>query len=207
MSTETPRRIRSDGQRSRETILRTAASLATVEGLEGLSIGHLAAQIGMSKSGLYAHFGSKEELQLATVDTAETIFEADVVAPTEHIADPLERLLALCDSFLDHLERRVFPGGCFFASVAAEFDMRPGPVRDKVAAVQAGWQRLLTELVADAQTAGRLSADEDAFQLGFEIDAFMVMGNTGFVLHGDHTYLEQARIAVARRLELAAPRS
>ena len=136
MSTETPRRIRSDGQRSRDTILRTAASLATVEGLEGLSIGNLAAHIGMSKSGLYAHFGSKEELQLATVDTAEEIFEAEVVAPTEQIADPLERLLALCDSFLDHLERRVFPGGCFFASVAAEFDMHPGPVRDKVAAVQ-----------------------------------------------------------------------
>jgi AcrR family transcriptional regulator len=206
MGTETPRRIRSDGQRSRDTILRTAASLATIEGLEGLSIGNLAAHIGMSKSGLYAHFGSKEELQLATVDTAERIFQAEVVAPTEQIADPLDRLLALCNSFLDHLERRVFPGGCFFASVAAEFDMHPGPVRDKVAAVQAGWQRLITQLVADAQNAGRLSADEDAFQLGFEVDAFMVMGNNGFVLHGDLTYLEQARTAIARRLELAAPR-
>ncbi len=207
MSTETPRRIRSDGQRSRDTILRTAASLATVEGLDGLSIGNLAAHIGMSKSGLYAHFGSKEELQLATVDTAEKIFEAEVVAPTEQIADPLERLLALCDSFLDHLERRVFPGGCFFASVAAEFDMRPGPVRDKVAAVQSGWLALLTQLVADAQKAGSLSADEDTVQLGFEVDAFMVMGNNFFVLLGDQAYLEQARTAIARRLELAAPRS
>jgi AcrR family transcriptional regulator len=207
MSTETTRRTRSDGQRSRDTILRTAASLATVEGLEGLSIANLAAHTGMSKSGLYAHFGSKEELQLATVDTAEEIFEAEVVAPTEQIADPLERLLALCDSFLDHLQRRVFPGGCFFASVAAEFDMHPGPVRDKVAAVQSGWLGLLTQLVADAQKAGSLSADEDVVQLGFEVDAFMVMGNNFFVLLGDQVYLEQARTAIARRLEFDARRS
>jgi AcrR family transcriptional regulator len=207
MSTETARRIRSDGQRSRDTILRAAASLATVEGLEGLSIGNLATHIGMSKSGLYAHFGSKEELQLATVDTAEQIFESEVVAPTEQIADPLEQLVALCDSFLDHLQRRVFPGGCFFASVAAEFDMHPGPVRDKVAAVQSGWLARLTQLVADAQKAGSLRADEDTVQLGFEIDAFMVMGNNFFVLLGDEVYLEQARTAIARRLELAAARS
>src|SRR3954464_14996244 len=118
MSTTT-RRTRSDGERSRKTILRAAASLATVDGLEGLSIGNLAAHIGMSKSGLYAHFRSKEELQLATVATAGEIFVADVVTPTEGIADPLERVRALCDGFLSHIERRVFPGGCFFIAVGA----------------------------------------------------------------------------------------
>src|SRR3954464_7144466 len=106
MSTTT-RRTRSDGERSRKTILRAAASLATVDGLEGISIGNLAAHIGMSKSGLYAHFGSKEELQLATVEPAEEIFDAEVVARTTSIADPLERLQGLAESFIAHLERRV----------------------------------------------------------------------------------------------------
>src|SRR5438093_9153747 len=109
------RRPRADGERSRQTILRAAANLATIDGLEGISIGNLAAHIGMSKSGLYAHFGSKEELQLATVETAREIFDAEVVEPTQTIVDPLERLRALCDRFLSHLERRIFPGGSFFA--------------------------------------------------------------------------------------------
>src|SRR4051794_5061528 len=99
MATATPRRQRSDGQRSRETILRAAANLATVDGLEGISIGNLAAHIGMSKSGLYAHFGSKEELQLATVETAHAIFGAEVVEPGGTITDPLERLESLYDRF------------------------------------------------------------------------------------------------------------
>jgi len=85
----------------------------------------------MSKSGLYAHFGSKEELQLATVETAREIFDAEVVEPTQTIVDPLERLQALCDRFLSHVERHVFPGGCFFASTAAEFDTHPGPARGR----------------------------------------------------------------------------
>src|SRR5919205_991041 len=97
------RRSRADGERSRQTILRAAADLATTEGLEGISIGNLAAHIGMSKSGLYAHFGSKQELQLATIDTAEQIFAAEVVEPTEGVEDPLERLRALCDAFLSYL--------------------------------------------------------------------------------------------------------
>src|SRR3954454_24433110 len=100
---KTERKPRADGLRSRETILRAAAGLATVDGLEGVSIGNLAAHIGMSKSGLYAHFRSKEELQLATIDTALEIFAAEVVEPTLGIADPLERLRALSAAFLSHV--------------------------------------------------------------------------------------------------------
>src|SRR5262252_8286292 len=133
------RRRRADGERSRQAILRGAANLATIDGLRGLSIGALAAHIGMSKSGLFAHFGSKEELQLATVETAREIFDAEIVEPTQAIDDPLERLQALCDGFLSHVERRVFPGGCFFASTTAELDTHPGPVNDAVASVQQHW--------------------------------------------------------------------
>ena len=107
----TARKPRSDGERSRRTILDAAAKLATVEGLEGLSIGRLADHIGMSKSGLYAHFGSKEELQLAAIETADAIFDAEVVAPSNQAATPLEQVEVLCEKFLLHVERGVFPVG------------------------------------------------------------------------------------------------
>jgi AcrR family transcriptional regulator len=200
------RKHRSDGERSRRTILDAAAKLATVEGLEGLSIGRLAEHIGMSKSGLYAHFGSKEELQLATVETATAIFQDQVVGPTETIEAPLARLEALCESFIEHLERRVFPGGCFFASAAAEFDTHPGPVREQIALRSRVWLELLEDLAARAQHDGSLDRGEDAAQLAFELDAYLLMGNTAFLLHDDPATLDRARTAVKVRLDLARPR-
>ncbi len=197
---EGTRRRRADGERSRQAILRGAANLATIEGLRGLSIAELAAHIGMSKSGLYAHFGSKEELQLATVETARQIYDEEIVDPARAIADPLDRLQALCDGFLSHLERRVFPGGCFFASTTAELDTHPGPVRDAIAAVQHHWIAQLEELIREAQRDGSLDATEEPAQLAFELEAFLLMGNTGFVLNDDPASLRQAGAAVKRRL-------
>lgn len=199
-TTAQTRRRRADGERSRQAILRGAASLATVDGLRGLSIGELAAHIGMSKSGLYAHFGSKEELQLATIETAREIFDAEIVEPTQAIADPLERLQALCERFLSHLERRVFPGGCFFASATAEFDTHPGPVKDQIASVQQHWLDQLQQLIREAQSAGSLDASEDPAQLAFELDAYLLMGNTTFVLDDNPAHLQRARTAIRRRL-------
>jgi AcrR family transcriptional regulator len=199
---ETPkvRKQREDGLRSRKTILDTAAKLATVEGLEGLSIGRLADHIGMSKSGLYAHFGSKEELQLATIETAAEIFRQHVVAPTEAIESPRARLDALTESFLDHLERRVFPGGCFFASAAAEFDTHPGLVKERIAFHGRAFLTLLEELAVQAQRDGELAASEDPAQLAFEIDAYLLMANTAFLLHNDPATLDRARTAIQARL-------
>ena len=198
------REVRSDGARSRQAILRAAANLATVDGLEGISIGNLASHIGMSKSGIYAHFGSKEELQLATVETAQEIFNAEVVEPTQATVDPLEQLRALCQGFLSYVERRVFPGGCFFASTTAEFDTRPGPVKDKIAEVQQGWNELLQQLIRDAQAAGSLDVAQDPLQLAFEIYAFLLWGNTAFVADNDAGHLTRARVAITNRLSLAA---
>src|SRR5262245_59404885 len=194
------RRRRADGERSRQAILRGAANLATIDGLRGLSIGELAAHIGMSKSGLYAHFGSKEELQLATVQTAHEIFDAEIVEPAQAIADPLERLQALCEGFLSYLERRVFPGGCFFASATAELDTHPGPVKDRVASVQQHWMDQLQQLIHEAQQAGSLDATEDPAQLAFELEAYLLMGNSAFVLNNDPGALRQARTAIGNRL-------
>jgi AcrR family transcriptional regulator len=195
-----PRKPRADGLRSRRTILDAAARLATVEGLEGLSIGRLADHIGMSKSGLYAHFGSKEELQLATIETAAEIFNDDVVAPTQTVTSPLARLEALCESFLSHLERRVFPGGCFFVSAAAEFDTHPGPVKEEVAAFLRGWLATLEDLATRAQRDGDLNAAEDPAQLAYELDAYLLMANMAFLLHNDPHTLQQARTAINARL-------
>ena len=194
------RKRRSDGERSRQAILYEAAQLATVEGLAGLSIGRLADAVGMSKSGLFAHFGSKEELQLATIETASAIFTADVMEPA--LAEPtgIGRLRALSERFLGHVERKVFPGGCFFASVAMEMDTHPGPVRDKAFELVNDWTAAIVERPRAAQEEGAIDPAEDAEQLAFEVDSFLLLANAAFVISDDSTPLDRARRAIDRRL-------
>jgi AcrR family transcriptional regulator len=197
-----PRHPRADGERTRGAILRAAASLATVEGLEGLSIGNLAAATGMSKSGLYAHFGSKEDLQLATVAEAERIFTAEVVQPALAARPGLAQLAAACEAFLGYVERRVFPGGCFFAATALEMGTRPGPVRDRVAAISSGFTAQLRSFAATAAGQHELPAREDPGRLAFELHAILLGADTGFVLHDDPAVLDLARQVVRQRLGL-----
>ena len=194
------RKPRSDGERSRKAILAEAARLATVEGIDGLSIARLADAVGMSKSGLFAHFGSKEELQLATIDAAAAVFEEDVVAPAADAPGGLERLRRLMENFLRHVEADVFPGGCFFASVAAEMDTRPGPVRDLAVTFAEHWARLLETAIRDAQTEGALDPGEDPVQLAFELNAFLLLANALFVIRREPAPMELARRAIERRL-------
>jgi AcrR family transcriptional regulator len=202
--TQPVRRTRSDGERSRRTILRAAAELATESGLERLSIGELAAHIGMSKSGLYAHFRSKEELQLATIDTAEAIFDEVVVGPMHEAAPGIPAVLALTDAFLDHLRRRVFPGGCFFACASAELQSRPGPVKERIAAFDRRWKGRFIEHLRIAQVAGDLASDEDLDQLFFELDAYLLYAHAAFAFRGDPAVLDRAADAVRSRLAVAA---
>jgi len=197
------RRRRSDGEQTRAAILDAATRLATVEGLDGLSIGRLADHIGMSKSGLYAHFGSKEELQLSAIDAATEIFAETVIRPAREAATPFARLEALCDHFLRYLERPVFPGGCFFASATAELDTHPGPVREKLAEALDGWLKLIERRVREAQEAGELDPAEDPALVAFELDAFMKMGNSLLLVHGDREGLDRARAAINARLARA----
>ena len=198
------RRRRSDGERSRQAILHEAAQLATVEGLEGLSLGRLAEAVGMSKSGLFAHFGSKEELQLATIETADLIFYERVIDPALLAATGLERLQQLAELFLQHVEADVFPGGCFFASVAAEIDRHAPPVRDLALKTIGEWFGHLVAAVQSAQLEGQLAVDEDPVQLAFEIDAFLLLANANYVITRTQEPLDRARRAVRARLALAA---
>ena len=200
-----PRRQRSDGIRSREAILRQAARLATIEGIEGLSLGRLADAVGMSKSGLFAHFRSKEELQLATIETADGIFQAEVVDPALDTPPGITRLRALCEAFLAHLERGVFPGGCFFASVAAEIDTHPGPARDHALATVADWFNQLETAVTEAQAEHTINPDDDPTQIAFELDAYLLLANAQYVATNDPATLNRARHAIDRLLHSTAP--
>ena len=196
-----PRRATSSGARTRTAILQTAADLASVDGLDGLSIGRLASELAMSKSGLFAHFGSKEELQLATIEEARQRYAREVIEPAHAAGSGITRLHALCEAFLSYLERAVFPGGCFFASAMAEFDSKaPGPVRDRVAQCQDQWMSTLERAGIEARQRGELRTASDPRQLAFELEAALLSANWYYHLFNDAAYFDRARRAVRARL-------
>jgi len=200
MTAPVSRRPRSDGERSRQAILATAARLASTHGIERLSIGDLATEVGMSKSGLYAHFGSKEELQLATIDAAEEIFNRVVIAAADGAEPGLPAVVALSDAFIDHLRDRVFPGGCFFACASAEVHAKPGPVKERIAEFDDRWRGRLERELTAARASGDLPADEDIAALVFDVDALLYYAHGAFSFRGDPAVLETARRAVRRRI-------
>ncbi len=194
-------RRRAPGERSRRRILERAAQLATIEGLEGLSIGRLAQATRMPKSSVYVLFGSKEQLQLATVEAARTSFVQEIVVPGVSATPPgRERLLALCEGYLSYVERRVFPGGCFFVAASAELGGRPGPVHDLVATYQQEWRDLLEHEASEAAARGELVPETDPRQLAFELGVILAGTNIVDVLHNDNGASERARAAIRQRL-------
>jgi AcrR family transcriptional regulator len=192
------------GARTRASILEVAANLASVEGLEGLTIGRLATELKMSKSGLFAHFGSKEELQLATLGAAREIFAREVVEPARAAPRGLPRLQALIAHKLAYERGEVFAGGCFFENVRAEFDSRgPSPVRDAIERDLQEWHALMRRAIASAIEVGDLRADVDAEQLLYEIEALSNAAVTRHQLTGDRALFDRAARAVEDRLQAA----
>jgi AcrR family transcriptional regulator len=184
--------------------VREAVSLATLDGLDGLSIGNLADALDMSKSGVYAHFGSKQELQLATLDEAGRIFTAEVIEPALAARPGRAQLVALCDAFFDYLRRRTLPGGCFWCGVVVEMGTRSGPVKDGIVTFQAGFTGLIRQMILTALEAGELPADEDPEALTFELSGIMFAANANFVLRDDPGALDMARRIVRRRLGISS---
>jgi AcrR family transcriptional regulator len=174
--------------------------LASAEGLEGLTIGRLAAELNLSKSGVLGHFGTKEELQLAVIDAAADIFAREVAEPARAAPPGLRKLTAMCEAWVSYLERRVFPGGCFFTAAASEFDDRPGRVRDTIAGLTSVWDRDLYRQIRTATAAGDLPAGTDAEQLVFEVSGVMLGLNHALQLHRDTTAPAKARRALGRLL-------
>ena len=191
------------GAETRTGILRRAVDLASVEGLEALSVRRLAAEMKLSKSGVFAHFGSKEDLQVAVIDEAMQIYVRRVIEPVMTVKPGLARLTALFDSWLRYAQEPVFPGGCFFLSVAAEFDSRPGRVRDAIAEARRNWVLVYEVTIRDAISNGELNRRVDARQLAFEIDALAMSAHGTALLNDDDAAYRRARRAVKGRLQAA----
>ena len=195
---------KAQGERTRAAILESAVHIASAEGLEGLTIGRLAAELKLSKSGLFAHFGSKEELQIATVEAAREIFIREVVRPALEADYGLPRLWKLCDVWLGHVQSEVFRGGCFFSAVAAEFDSRPGRVRDRIAEIMKEWLASLRRVIGEAQEAGHLEKEANPEQIAFEFNALELGANWSMQLHGYSQGFTHAREAILERLRRCA---
>ncbi|MGW1755598.1 TetR/AcrR family transcriptional regulator [Streptomyces mirabilis] len=192
------------GNRTRQLVLRRTVDIASVEGLEALSVGRLATELQLSKSGVFALFGSKQELQLATVREAARIYVEQVTRPASETPAGVARTWRLCALWLDYSQGRVFPGGCFFYEVIAEFDARSGPVHDAVAQAQRDWAAHVEHTITEARDLGELRSDTDAAQLAFEFIALMETANAVSVLRNETDVYRRARVAILSRLRAAA---
>jgi AcrR family transcriptional regulator len=198
------RRSTTEVARSRAETLAAAVQVASVVGLEGLTIGRLADQLQMSKSGLVGRFGSKQQLQLAALEAAADTFRRSVYEPAAGEPAGLRRLNAICDAWVAYLQRPPFPGGCFLTTASVEFDARRGPVNDAVKRVMRQWLGLLQREAQTALANGELPRDGDAKDVAFTINALGVGANCDFQLHRERDALLRARRAMAVVLGMAA---
>jgi AcrR family transcriptional regulator len=193
------------GDRTRRAILDRSVDIASVEGLEGLSIGRLAADLHASKSGVFAHFGSKEELQLATIEAASQLYVERIVTPGLSGPPGLRRVWRLVDHWLRFFKDGQLPGLCFFTSAVAEFDARPeGRVRDAIKQLQRQWRDGFLELLEDAKSLGELASETDTRQLFFEIDALVTRAILDVLMHGETVAFRRARAGILHRLRAVA---
>ncbi|WP_069164371.1 TetR/AcrR family transcriptional regulator [Nocardia altamirensis] len=181
------------GARSRASIARHAADVASVEGLTGVSIGRLATDLGLSKSGIATLFGSKEMLQLAAVKAANEVFMDEVITPALSEPSGMPRLRALVERWFAQVAAPAFPGGCFRVATLAEFDSRPGPVRDAIAEGNRDFLAFLSNEIRLAQDQGHLT-DRNADVVAFELDA--VLG----AAHSAHQMGNEWGVATARSI-------
>jgi AcrR family transcriptional regulator len=186
------------GTRSRQAIARHAADVASVEGLNGLSIGRLATDLGLSKSGVATLFGTKERLQVAAVESAREVFVEHVVLPSRSEPHGLPRLRALIENWFAYVDKPVFPGGCFQKAIVTEFDSQPGVVRDAILTDLRDWLGLLEHEIGHAQSAGDL-VGADASLTAFHIDAILAAANVAMQL-GDEQAERKSRLLIEQIL-------
>jgi len=193
------------GLQTRELILSRAVDIASVDGLEGLSIGRLALDLDLSKSGLFAHFGSKEDLQIAVIGTAVEIFTSRVTARALKTPPGVRRVWRLAQAWLEYSKGRTFPGGCFFRAAASEFNSKPGRVRDVIAEAQRSWIDLYEQSIREARDAGELNPGTNPARLAFELDALAVLADLRSGLFDDDAPYQLASSAVLARLRDNCP--
>jgi AcrR family transcriptional regulator len=191
--------------RSRAAVLERSVQMASREGLEGLTIGALAADLRLNKSSVHALFGSKVELQLATLAAAREILIEQVIAPARSSERGLPRLRVIGEAWCDYLGAEVFAGGCFLCAASAEMDGRPGPVRDAVAQTMREWLAVLGANVEAAIAAGALRADVEVDAVAYRLNALGMAANWQRQLFGDSAGIEHARLAWREELERLTP--
>lgn len=192
---------RARGVRSRIAVLERSVQMASRDGLEGLTIGALAADLGVHKSSVHALFGSKQELQLATLAAARAILIDHVIAPALSSEEGLPRLRAIGDAWCDYLAADVFAGGCFLCAASAEMDGRPGPLRDRVAAVMDEWIAVLEANVEATIAADELRRELDPAAIAFRLNALGMAANWQRQLLQDPSGIEHARAGWRAELE------
>jgi AcrR family transcriptional regulator len=197
-----PRRSLADVAESRASTVEAAVDLASVEGLEGISIGRLAERLGMSKSGLIGRFGDKERMQRAVLESAVERFTDAVWRPAQDVEPGLPRLEAIVEAWIGHLRDDVFPGGCFVTTASVEYDARPGALHDDVAAAVGRWLGVLEAEARVARDAGDLPADREPADIAFELHSLASGGSDAARIVGDAGGLDRTRAAMRRALGL-----
>jgi AcrR family transcriptional regulator len=197
-----PRSSVADALKTREAIIARAVDVASADGLEGVTIGRLASDLGMSKAGVIGQFGSKADLQLAVLEAASEIFTQQVWVPAADKEPGLPRLLGLCDAWVEHIAHSPFKGGCFWTAASAEFDGRGGPVHEAVQARMRRWRKILRNEIVTAIEAGQLPAELNPDQTVFELEAVPMGLNQSLQLFGDKRAPARARRAMRRVLGL-----
>jgi AcrR family transcriptional regulator len=192
------------GLRTREAILARAVDIASVRGLEGLTVGALAGELRMSKSGLFAHFGSKEDLQLATIEKARQLFIDHVTIPAIRAPKGMPRLWKLVEHWLSLEDKHIFRGGCFFSAASFEFDSRRGVVRDRIAAIMHEWIGAISRAIYEAQKAGHIDSKVDPTRTAFEIHAIAMGGHWAHQLLDDKQAYSRARTTILEKLRSIA---
>ena len=195
-----PRRTQAAVAETRAAVTEAAVDRASIDGLEGLTIGALADEAEMRKSSVFSLFGSKRELQIATLEAAAEQFKREVWEPVADRPAGLSRLLALCESWLSYHEREVLPGGCFLTTATIEYDARPGPMRDAIAETMRMWLGVLEREIRAAIEARDLPADTDPADLAFQLNALAAAASYGFQLHRDRKVFARARRSMRRAL-------
>jgi len=194
---------RSHGERTRQAILARALKIAAREGLAALTIGRLAEELEMSKSGLFAHFHSKRALELATLEMANEVFAEAVLRPAQASRAGIERLWSLCDLWLQHIERRFFSGAYFFTGAFFEYADRPGPIAGAITRVTQEWFSTLRKAVQEAQEQGEIDRDAEPKQVAWELNGRLVGAYWAYLLEGGDRCREARAALLGRLRELA----
>lgn len=196
-----PRRTAAQALQTRHLIVAAGVDIASTEGLDAITLGRLAEELSMSKSGVIGHFGSKLELQLGVVAEAVRIYRREVILPAAHAAPGLPRLRKLVDAWISHLERGVFPGGCFFTQVTTDYDSRPGPLHDVARQLTDDWRAYLGDQIQVAIADGAFSPDTDLDQVIFEATGLMLSLNHAMQLDLDPKAIQHARTGFDRLID------